>query len=311
MHNLTKIFVGVDVSKDHLDIYILHIDKILRMNNTATGFKKLIQELSVYEIECVAFESTGGYERKMEQALQKAGYKTWMLDPARVKAFIRSEGIKAKTDIMDAKMIALFASQKEMKYVSNVLSVNHIELRSLVKRKEALINMMSMEKKRFNLPFQTTLCKELIDDNLKFLKKQKDRVEQEIKTLIINDDSWKHKASIIQSIPGVGEATAAALISHMPDDGKQIAALLGVAPYTQESGQYKGKASIYGGRATPRWPLYMATLTGVRCNPVLKEFYQRLRGAGKSAKGALTAAMRKLICIINVMIRDDAYWKTA
>lgn len=147
MNKITKICVGVDVSKNRLDIYFYPIDKSLFVNNTDAGIKKLINELSGYEIECVAFESTGGYEAKMARKLELAGYQTWLLDPSQVKAFIRSRGVKAKSDAIDAKMIALFASQRERPYIPKPFSEDQIKLRALVKRKEALTAMGSNEKK--------------------------------------------------------------------------------------------------------------------------------------------------------------------
>lgn len=313
MNKITNIVVGVDVSKDRLDIHFSQINRPLQVNNTDAGIKKFINELSGYEIECVAFESTGGYEAKMARKLEKAGYQTWTLDPSQVKAFIRSRGVKAKTDAIDAKMIALFALQRERPYVPKPFSENQIKLRALVKRKEALTSMIADEKKRLKHPMQTDSSRESIADTLLFIEKQKSIIEAQIKILIKSDDEWIKKDAIMRSIPGVGEATSTVLISHMPElgfvDDNKIAALIGVAPYTHQSGLYTGKASIYGGRFTPRLPLYMATLTGVRCNPMLKKFYDRLRKAGKPAKVALVAAMRKLICLINQMLHDQTYWK--
>lgn len=314
MNKIAKIFVGVDVSKDSLDIYFSRINNHFQVKNTDRGLKEFVKELSLHEgIECIAFESTGGYEAKMARTLEKAGYQTWLIDPSRIKAFIRSEGIKAKTDTIDARMIALFASQKQRSYIPKPLSENHSELRALVKRKEALTDMISMEKKRLKHPLQTSFTQESIADMIMLMEKQKSLVEQKISAVIASNSIWKEKAAIIQSIPGVGETTATALISHMPElgeiDHKKIAALIGLAPYTRESGSYRGKASIYGGRFSPRLPLYMAALTGARCNPVLEEFYQRLINNGKLPKVALIATMRKLICIINAMLRDQTYWK--
>jgi len=314
-NKLAKIIVGVDVSKDHLDIYIIPVNKHIRIKNSDTGFKKLLKELSSYEVQCIAFESTGGYEAPMARLLEQSGYQTWLIDPVRIKAFIKSEGIKAKTDIIDAKMIAMFVAQKERKYTPKPLPAEHFELRALVKRRESLTDMISMEKKRLKMPTQTEYCKELINDLVQSLEKQKDIVEKTINSFIARNDDWKRKSLIIQSIPGVGSVTASALISHMPELGtienKPIAALLGVAPYTRQSGNYLGNASIYGGRPTPRWPLYMAALAATRFNPVFKEFYQRLINAGKAFKVALVATMRKLICTINVMLKNNAHWRFA
>jgi len=147
-NKLAKIIVGVDVSKDHLDIYIIPVNKHIRIKNSDTGFKKLLKELSSYEVQCIAFESTGGYEAPMARLLEQSGYQTWLIDPVRIKAFIKSEGIKAKTDIIDAKMIAMFVAQKERKYTPKPLPAEHFELRALVKRRESLTDMISMEKKR-------------------------------------------------------------------------------------------------------------------------------------------------------------------
>ena len=246
---------------------------------------------------------------------EKANLQIWLIDPSRIKAFIRSEGIKAKTDAIDAKMIAQFAAQKNRSYSALKLSKKHLELRALAKRKEALTGIIASEKKRLKHPMQTEECKAMIQDHIAFIEKQKKELEQKIKALISEDSEWQKKASIIQSIPGVGDGTTAVLISHMPELGtienKQVAALIGVVPYTQQSGSHIGKASIYGGRFLPRGYLYMATLAGIRYNPILKAFYNRLRDIGKPAKVALVAAMNKLIGIINTMLRKNTYWENS
>lgn len=324
--NVTKIVVGVDVAMKHLDVCIYKPDgfleeskayqkhKIFRVENSIHGVSVMLDEFSKYnfnDIEHIVWESSGGYENLMSKILERAEYTTWSVDPKRIRGFIASQGVKAKTDKIDAKMIALFAAQNKPDYKKIKQPEAHSNLRELVRRKMDLIEMVGMEKKRLNHPTQT-LCTEEIEKHINFMGKQIEKITAKINTLIKDDDDWSRNAEIVDSVPGVGEATVHAILAEIPEIGrvtdKQVAALVGVAPYPQESGTYKGQASIDGGRFLVRNVIYMAALVASRFNPDLKQFYQRLRTQGKKPKVAIVAVMRKLIILINSLVRDKRIW---
>jgi len=312
MENVTKTYVGVDVSKKQLDIYIHPIEKSIYFTNSKNGIDKLVTLLSTYKVEQIVCESTGGYENLMIDMLREVGFKVWQVEPNRIKSFIRSKGKKAKTDKIDAKMIALFAVQEAPEYEQVNLCQNHKLLQSLTKRKRDLIAMITSEKLRLKNP-NLAICANEITVHINFMTKQVKKLERKIQKLIDDDDDLSKKAEIIESVPGVGKTTAATIIAEMPELGKienkKAAALVGVVPYTRQSGQYKGKAFISGGRGVIRSAIYMAALVASRYNPAMKEFYNRLCKTNKKPpKVALVAIMRKLIVILNVMIKKQAKW---
>jgi transposase len=312
MDKITEVFVGVDVSKNHLDVYLDPVSKKLQIGNNIHGLKKLLSLLSRYTVVQVVCESSGGYEYGLLTILRKAAYNVWQVDPKRIKAFIVSEGVNVKTDATDAKMIARFASQKQCSYTTQSPSLHANQLRALVRRKADFIGIAATEKKRLRHP-QQVYCKEEIKRHIAFIKKEIDKLDKKIMILIENDDEWGRKAKLLESVPGIGKTTASTLLADMPELGKlnskQIAALIGVAPYNNQSGEYRGQATIKGGRSYPRHILYMAALTASRSNPTMRKFYQRLIAAKKKAKVALVAVMRKLIVILNVMLERGEYWK--
>lgn len=315
MENLTKICVGVDVSKNQLDVHLHPISKAISFTNSEEGIRKLTEQLLAYSVEQIVCESTGGYEDLMLKMLRGAGYKVWQVEPNRIKSFIRSKGKKVKTDAIDAHMIALFAAQVSQEYEHVEYGENHAMIRDLVKRRKDLNEMIVSEKLRLKHPSQT-ICSADIQAHLDFMQKQLKEIEDKIQNLIDKDDDLTKKAKIIESMPGIGKATAAILIAEIPELGsienKSAAALVGVAPYTQQSGQYRGKAFISGGRTAVRSGIYMAALVAARYNPALKEFYRRLCDIGKKpAKVALVAVMRKMITILNSMIKAQTPWRCA
>ena len=306
--------MGIDVSKDYLEIYIHPNSKSFKVENSKKGVQALLGKLTNYVIERIVCESSGGYENLMLKMLKLADYNVWHVDPKQIKAFIISQGIRAKNDRIDAKMMALFASQNQPKYLKKDISQNAEKLRALVRRKSDLTELISIEKKRFNHPKQQ-YCGDVIRSHIEFMEKQIEILETEIEQLIDDDPDWSNNTKLMKSMPGIGDATSALLIAEMPELGKvtdkQIAALLGVAPYTKESGTMRGKAYIGGGRIIVRNILYMASLSAVRYNPALKKFYTRLKEAGKCSKIALVAVMRKMIIILNIMIKRQIGWSPA
>lgn len=311
---IAKLFVGVDVAKDDLDICFLPINKNFRVKNNESGLEKLSKELSKYDVERILCEASGGYEGLLVQTLSRFGYSVWRIEPKRIKHFIASEGIKAKTDKIDAAMIASFAQQKQLTELTRIkpTTENDEQLRALVKRKEELTLMVAKEKTRLDHP-QQHLCRQKIKDLIEFINKQIKIIEKEIATLIQNDDDWSHKATILTSVPGIGNATAATLITHISELGvvtnKQAAAILGVVPYTIQSGKHTKESRVKEGRSAPCRAIYMAALSAIQYNQDMKTFYQRLVSAGKKRKVALVAVMRKLIILVNILIRENRLWK--
>ena len=311
MNNVTKNFVGVDVSKNWLDVHIHPMGKSVRIDNTSDGIEQLLKIFTHNNITKIVCESSGGYENTLISVCSKAGYHVWRVDPKRIKAFIASEGVKAKTDKIDAKMIALFASQKEASYTQNKRSDLDEEIRALVRRKADLTEIAAMEKRRLKGP-TGLFCKDNIERLIGIIEQDIVCLEEKIQGLIKENPELSSKDDILQSIPGIGKATAAALIAEMPElgsiDNKKAAALLGVVPYTKQSGMYKGSETISGGRFAPRKALYMAALCATRHNDPMKIFYNRLREKGKRPKVAVVAVMNKLITTMNAMLRDNKKW---
>lgn len=311
MHIITKNYVGVDVAKNWLDVYIHPEGKFMKVDNTQEGINKLLRIFSQNNVAQIVCESSGGYENLLIKLCLDAGYQVWRVDPKRVKAFIASEGIKAKTDKIDAKMIAIFASQKELSYTQNKRSDSDEKLRALVRRKADLTEMAALEKRRLKAP-TGQFHKDRIEKHLEFMDQEIQALEIEIQELIEQDTVLSAKSDILQSVPGIGKTTATALIADMPElgkiDNKKVAALLGVVPYTKQSGMHKGCEIISGGRPAPRKALYMAALCATRYNDPMKKFYKRLRENGKRPKVAVVAVMNKLIVTMNAMLRDNRKW---
>lgn len=316
MQMVAKVFVGVDISKKHLDLYLYPIDKALHIENSEEGMKLLLSKLSEHkeQIQKIVCEATGGYETLMLRTLKSAGYKTWMVEPKRIKSFIASEGKKSKTDKGDAKMIALFAAQKICCYENIERSKNEQYLNELCKRRDDLKQMIVSEKLRLEHE-QVSFCKKIIEKHIHYMEKQVEKIETEMDAIVAKDNELQTKMDIASSVPGVGKITALALVVGLPELGKlnnrQIAALAGVAPFTCESGMYKGAARTAAGRSQVRRALYMAAMAAATHNKMLKMFFNRLKGKGKRGIVAMVAVMRKLIVIINAMIRDNQKWKEA
>ena len=311
MNNLTNVFVGVDVSKNFLDLHIFPTNKSFRVKNDIKYFDKLSQHFDGHKIKQVVCESSGGYERSFLQFMEKEGYKTWLVDPKRIKAFIVSEGVKVKTDKIDAKMIATFASKTSCKYTPQQKSIQNMKLKEFVRRKIEVTTMMAEEKKRLNGP-ATLYSKNRINKHIIFMEKEIEYLNIKIDKLISMNKTMNKKVEILESIPGIGRATSSTLVSHVSELGtinsKQISSLVGVAPFNKESGNYVGVAKISGGRPIPRKALYMAALSASRFNPKLKTFYKKLIKKGKKPKVALVAVMRKIIVIANAMIKNNTKW---
>jgi transposase len=316
MNTLAKVHVGVDVSKAMLDVFIRPIDKALRVENSRKGINDLNKYLTKFNVQVVACESSGGYENLMLRMVAKEGFNIQHIDPRRIKGFAASEGIKTKTDTIDSKMIAMFAEQKYSTDASTKkpTSDSQRQLKELSKRRKQLVRNATIEKNRLQHP-ESIYSKKSIQQHLKFIEKEIEKIAQEIKALIVINDEWSNKLKLMTSVPGIGECTATELLASLPELGsignKQVASLAGLAPFARESGSWKGKSFVRDGRPEPRAMLYMATLCATRFNEKIKTFYNRLIGSGKAHKVALVASMRKLLVILNTMLRKGQAWDPA
>lgn len=309
---ISEIYVGVDVAKHNLDVHLHPSGKFFRVQNNENGIQKLAKVLTEYSVKKVVCEASGGYEFKFVQTLRTLGYNVWVVEPRRIKAFIKSEGIYAKTDQIDAKMIARFGAEKKPKYEPIILSQEDIYLRNLINRKQDLTKIIIAEKNR-RQQTHDDYCKKSIDRSIEFLEKEIESLTNKIDEKIDGNSNLREKSKLIQSVPGVGKMSASVLLAAMQElgrvTGKQAAAIVGVAPYTRQSGTYRGTVGTLGGRAVVRDIIYMAALSASKCNARLKEFYKKLRASGKRPKVAVVAVMRKIIVILNAMVRDKKCWQ--
>jgi transposase len=258
----------------------------------------------------IVVEATGGYQRRVVAELVAAGHRVAVVNPRQVRDFARGLGILAKTDRLDALVIARFGQHVRPRTIAQRPEKQE-ELAQLVVRRRQLVDLRTAEKNRRETVVSPSV-KKSIQQVLDLLNKQIDRIDKQLLALVDSDDEWRHKAGIVSSVPGVGPVTSASLLAELPELGRlnrqQISALVGLAPFNRDSGRFQGKRSIWGGRASVRSVLYMAALTARRCNPVLRAFADRLEHAGKPFKVVLTACMRKLLVILNTMIRSNTHW---
>lgn len=308
-----RCFVGIDVSKHRWDVHLLPSGRSQGFASDAAGLQSLLKELDGLRPCDIVLEATGGLERSLAAELVGAGHSTAVVNPRQIRDFARAMGRLAKTDRIDAEVLALFA-EKVRPRPRQPISEQQVELDALVTRRRQLVEMQTMERNRRSqaTSFKT---KNSIETVLQSLKSQIKTIEKEIVQLIESDDDWKGKSELLQSVPGVGATSSATLLAEVPELGQlnrqEIAALVGLAPFNRDSGAMRGTRAIRGGRASVRQSLYMAALCACRCNALIKAFYQRLLQAGKPKKVALVACMRKLLVILNTMIRDQQPWRTA
>lgn len=305
-----KTWVGVDVSKARLDVHILPQDISMTASNTDTGITELIQQLRPFAVNLVVLESTGGLERPLIAALQQATIPVARVNPRKVKGLAIGFG-KAKTDPIDAYVLALFA-QTFQPPAQPMIAATAQTLSDLVRRRQQLVAMQVAEKNRLSLA--PVSIQDDINAHLAQLKARIETLNQQITILTEAQADHQRKKAILISVKGIGPVTAALCLAELPELGtltdKQIARLVGVAPMNRDSGKYQGKRMITGGRTAVRSGLYIATLVATRYNPVIQAFYQRLLARGKLKKVALIACTRKLLVILNAMIRDNQTWQT-
>jgi transposase len=307
MKNIAEVYCGVDVSKAHFDIYLYPSGKALRIANEQADIEKFATEhLAQQNIKRITCEATGGYEDLLKSTLKGHGYVVWVVDPKRIKAFRVASGCKSKSDKIDAKKIAEFSVKNSPDYESVEKTENQKILHSLITRKQDLKKMQAEEKTRLKHPIHQP-SKASIKKIIGFFEQEIKTLEQQIIAIVKQDQELRERVRLLVSIPGIGFASAALLISSLPELGKlnkkEIAALAGVAPYENSSGVFNGKRYIRGGRKVPRNALYMCALTCIKYNLPLREFYDRLKGAKKVFKVAIVAVMRKLIIIANAVLK--------
>lgn len=308
MESLT--FVGIDVSKQQLDVCVLPKGRKFVVPRTRLGYQQLVSELPAAGACQVILEATGGYERELVAELLAHSHAVCVANPRQVRDFARALNILAKTDELDARVLARFGERVQPRCVQ-AAAPQLAELQQLVERRRQLVELRTAETNRLE-QCTARLARKSIQRVLETLNKQITAIEAAIARLVESDDDWKRKAEVLISVPGVGQTTAASLLADLPELGElnrcQIAALAGLAPFNHDSGKLKGQRSIRGGRAAIRTSLYMATLSALRCNPVIKQFAQRLKTHGKSFKVRMTACMRKLLVILNSLLKHKQMW---
>jgi transposase len=308
-------YVGVDVAKDTLEIAFDPDGKTSNIPNDRVGIAKLLSQLPEPKTCVIVLEASGGYERTAIGELLQAGHAVALVNPRRVREFANALGILAKTDPIDARVIARFGQVVKPRCLE-IPQGPLGELQQLVDRRRQLIDLRTAESNRLKQASSKPTRKS-IQEVLKTIEKQVKIIEEQIDKIVHDHDDWQHKVDLMTSVPGVGTTTATTLLADLPELGQlnrqEIAALVGVAPFNHDSGRLQGSRSIWGGRISVRNALYMAALSARRCNDRIRPFAQRLaQGAegrgGKKAKVVLTACMRKLLVTLNTMLKNDTVW---
>ena len=308
-----QVFVGIDVSKKHLDVAIRPGTDFFTVSNDDQGIADLVRRLADLNPQLILLEASGGYEILAAAALRHAGLPAQIINPRQVREFARSTGKLAKTDKIDAGVLAYFAQllQPPLRPWPEALQQ---ELAALMTRRRQLVEMLVMEKNRLSTA-RSAKVRNSLQLHLQYLTSELQELERELNDLSRRSPLYLEKDQLLQSVPGIGPLTSQSLLAWLPELGalnrKQIAALVGVAPFNQDSGQKRGRRKVWGGRKQIRPSLYMATLAACRFNPAIRTFYQRLLQAGKRQKVALTACMRKLLTILNAVLKHQQPWRLA
>ncbi len=306
---VNKVYVGIDVSKDKVDVALRPGEETWTVTQDEASLEELVMTIKDIKPELVVLEATGGYETRVAAMIAVAGIPVSVVNPRQVRDFAKSTGKLAKTDRLDAQAIAHFAEaiKPEVRYLADEESR---EIAAMMSRRRQLVEMMVAEKNRLHTchPNLTTEIKE----HLEWMEQRLKALEEEIQKRIQKTDIWHKKDDLLRTVPGIGKVVSSTLLAELPELGKvnrkKIAALVGVAPLNRDSGKYKGRRGVWGGRAAVRSALYMATLSAIRFNPVIKTYYEKLLERGKLKSVALTACMHKLLTIINTMIAQSKPW---
>jgi len=306
-----SIFVGIDVAKDRLDIAVRPTGDEWSDSNTDAGIVQVVARLEELGPELVVLEATGGLELAVVAALGTAGLPVVVVNPRQVRDFAKATGKLAKTDAIDARVLAHFA-EAVRPAVRPLPNTQAQALERLLTRRRQVVGMLTTERNRFRTARKPV--RERLQAHIKYLEQELEDLDTDLRDSIHSSPIWRERDNLLQSVPGVGKVLSLTLLAALPElgtlDRRQVAALVGVAPLNRDSGTMRGKRTIWGGRAKVRASLYMATLVATRHNPVIQAFYERLCAAGKAKKVALTACMRKLLTILNAMLKHRTPWQT-
>lgn len=309
MNDSIVTFVGVDLSKHGFDAARHGDPPVRRFENTVEGRQAFLQQLPEPGTCLVVLEATGGYERALVADLTDAGQFVAVVNPRPVRDFAKALGILAKTDRIDAQVIARFA--QTVRPLPQVYDQRQEQLAELVTRRRQLVEHRTAEMARKQQAI-SSVVRESVQQLIDALNKDIRRIDKAILQLVGSDDDWRERFELVKSVPGVGDQTAATLVAELPELGhlnrQKVSALVGVAPFNCDSGEFSGRRMIWGGRASVRNVLYMAALSASKHNPVIRAFAARLKAAGKPAKLVLTACMRKLLVILNTMVHQRQTW---
>lgn len=307
---MSDVYIGIDVSKTRLDIASRPDGKTWAVTNDETGIEKLVKQLSKYAPQCITIEASGGLERAVAMELVLAGLPVAIINPRRARDFAKASGLLAKTDRIDAACLAHFG-QAMHPSLYQPSSDEERELAAMLTRRRQVVKMLSVERNHLASTADLTI-RQQIERHIVWLEGELADIDNDLGQKIKASAQLSEQADIIRSVPGVGPVTTFTLLADLPELGKlnrkEITALVGVAPFNNDSGQRTGKRHTWGGRATVRATLYMAALSASRHNPVIRAFYERLLKAGKAKKVALTACMRKLLTILNAMVKTRKKW---
>ncbi len=305
-------FVGIDVSKGTLDVFVRPTGEAKTFVHTEEGLAQMADWLQSFPHALIVLEATGGWEMGAVRILVSRGLFPVIMNPRQIRDFAKATGILAKTDKIDPQVIARFAEAVRPE-IRPLPTPEAQELEALSARRRQIVEMLTAEKNRLCLA--PRWIRKEIQAHIRWLEKCLDKVNKELKDRIQKSPLWREKDEILRSARGVGPATSTVLLCDLPELGslnrKQISALVGVAPLNRDSGLFRGRRMIWGGRAAVRSALYMSTLVAIRFNPAIRAFYERLRAAGKPFKVAATACMRKLLTILNSMIKNRTRWQAA
>ena len=304
-----KVYVGIDVAKANMDIAVYPSGKQWSFGNDEKGINQAVTRLCELSPELIVMEATGDIELPLTAALTVAGLPMVVINPRQVRDFARAMGRLSKTDTIDAQVMAYFAATVQPK-PRPMPDAQTQELSAILARRRQVIEMIVAERNRLGIANEAV--KEGIQDHIAWLEKELADINNNLTRIIQKSPIWREKDELLRSVPGVGPVLSVTLLADLPELGtlnrRQIAALVGVAPLNRDSGTFRGKRRVWGGRAKVRAVLYMATLVATRHNAVIRAFYQRLYTAGKEKKAALTACMRKLLTILNAVIRSRTPW---
>jgi transposase len=306
MATSSEAYVGIDVSMDRLDVVVLGERQAVQVDNTREGIAHLVEQMQEVCPELIVVEATGGYQRSVVEGLFEAGLAVAVVNPARVRQFARACGLLAKTDKLDAQVLAVFGQKVQPRRYESKSEAER-QLSALLVRRRQLEEMLKAEQNRLRTISQS--LRGSVERIIACLKEEKQALDEQIRNVLKEQAAWQKQTEILGSAPGVGMVTTATLLAELPElgrmDRKKIAALVGVAPMNYDSGKKRGYRKTKGGRSDVRSVLYMSTLVATRYNPLIRAQYQQLLKRGKEKKVALTACMRKFLTILNAMMRDQ------